>query len=155
MHYVYICSLMLLMIWSILISAGLWLGSVLMTANLLEWKNPHFQFTASYFILSVGTLASWILSYHEYFKINVHDKSCWQNFFLKTKNAFFWSLTFIFFLIFRCRERLRLAKQTPDHEGPIHPIYSRFHLRRSLRRICHYYHHPSQPHRRFEEVSKY
>ena len=73
-------------------------------------------------------------------------------FFLKTKNAFFWSLTFIFLLIFRCRERLRLAKQTPDHEGPIHPIYSRFHLRRSLRRICHYYHHPSQPHRRFEEV---
>ena len=70
-----------------------------------------------------------------------------------TKNAFFWSLTFIFFLIFRCRERLRLAKQTPDHEGPIHPIYSRFHLRRSLRRICHYYHHPSQPHRRFEEVN--
>jgi len=25
-------------------------------------------------------------------------------------------------------------------------------LRRSLRRICHYYHHPSQPHRRFEEI---
>ena len=56
------------------------------------------------------------------------------------------------FLFFRCRERLRLAKETPDHEGPFHPVYSKFHLRRSLRRICHYYHHPSQPHRRFEEV---
>ena len=53
---------------------------------------------------------------------------------------------------FRCRDRLRLAKQTPDHEGPFHPIYSKFHIRRSLRRICHYYHHPSHPHRRFEEV---
>lgn len=45
-----------------------------------------------------------------------------------------------------------MAKETPDHEGPFHPVYSKFHLRRSLRRICHYYHHPSQPHRRFEEI---
>ena len=55
-------------------------------------------------------------------------------------------------LFSRCRERLRLSKQKPDHEGPSHPIYSKFRIRRSLRRICHYYHHPSNPHRRFEEI---
>ena len=44
---------------------------------------------------------------------------------------------------------MRLVKQTPDHEGPIHPQYPDFNLRRCLRRICHYYHHP---HHRHEEV---
>ena len=47
-----------------------------------------------------------------------------------------------------------MAKTTPDHEGPIHPKYTLFNIRRSLKRICHYSH-PSvhlYPHRRFEEI---
>ena len=42
-----------------------------------------------------------------------------------------------------------MVKQTPDNEGPIHPQYPDFNLRRCLHRISHYYHHP---HRRHEEI---
>lgn len=56
------------------------------------------------------------------------------------------------FFSYRCRERLRFSRQTPDHEGPLHPVYSHFHIRRSLKRICHYYHHPTNFHRRLEEI---
>ena len=47
---------------------------------------------------------------------------------------------------------MRLARQTSDHEGPLHPVFTKFHLRRSVRRICHFYHSPSHLHRRFEEI---
>jgi hypothetical protein len=65
---------------------------------------------------------------------------------------------FISNFLSRCHARLRLAGKnntrggSSDAEvGPVHPNYPNFNVRRSLRRVCFYYH-PSHPHQRFEEI---